>query len=122
MTQSKYTEHELKPAEFHTSKNVSAFALLIFSALLIIAWPMSHSIAIRNVLLATLIIIEWQKLKLIKSGGVIPKALKNTAITYLLLSVWLLASTLLADSPMNALSQYRGEWLKIGRASCRERV
>lgn len=84
--------------------------LLWVSTALGVVWPLMHSVALRNsllgiLLLATLYLCRRQKLP------PLPPHLQGALKIYLILSAWLLATTLLADDPRNALDQYRGEWL-----------
>lgn len=85
--------------------------LLWLMLLLNISWPMSHSVALRNVLLALLLLVGGVLYRRQPQRQLVPAALNTAAKLYLLLSAWLLATVLLADDPLNSLSQYRGEWL-----------
>lgn len=75
------------------------------------AWPMTHSVALRNTLLAILLISGITLYRRQQLGQLLPASLQIPAKLYLLLSAWLLATVMLADNPLNSLSQYRGEWL-----------
>lgn len=85
--------------------------LLAIVVLLNIAWPMMHSIAARNTLLALLLLASTLLLRCARIQPLLPGTLAKPAKLFLLLSGWLLATVLLADEPLNSLSQYRGEWL-----------
>ncbi len=85
--------------------------LVGLATLLNIAWPIQHSIAARNVLLAVILIagvILWRRAQ---AKPVIPAVLTMPAKLFAILSIWLLVTVLLADDKLNSLSQYRGEWL-----------
>lgn len=85
--------------------------LLAIAMLLNVAWPMMHSIAARNALLALLLLAGTLLLRRACIQPLLPGVLTQSAKLFLLLSGWLLATVLLADEPLNSLSQYRGEWL-----------
>ena len=85
--------------------------LLWLSTLLGIVWPIAHSVALRNSLLAMLLIGGMTLYLRQAHRQIIPRALQYPARIYLMLSVWLLITVMLADAPLNSLSQYRGEWL-----------
>ncbi len=84
---------------------------LWLAALLCSIWPMAHSVALRNTVLAILIAAGMQLLRKQQQGYLLPVALRRPAHIYLLLSIWLLVTVTFSDSILNALSQYRGEWL-----------
>ncbi|MEN9456045.1 MAG: hypothetical protein RL210_1564 [Pseudomonadota bacterium] len=70
-----------------------------------------HSIAVRNVLVATLLIGGFLLLRSRQINPRQPSALALPAKLFLLLSGWLLLTVLIAEDKLNALDQYRGEWL-----------
>lgn len=76
-----------------------------------IAWPMIHSVALRNALLAILLIGGIKLYRRQQIRQLLSASLQTPARLYILLSAWLLATVTLADNLLNSLSQYRGEWL-----------
>lgn len=93
------------------NRHVTPHWLLWPCILLGSAWPMAHSVALRNTLLAVLLIGGITLYRRRRAGQLLPASLQIPAKLYLLLSAWLLATVMLADNPLNSLSQYRGEWL-----------
>lgn len=94
-----------------SAENRPAIYILAISSSLMVAWPVSHSIAIRNILLALLLFFSIRQHRLTKKERLLPTELNASAIIYLLLSCWLLIAVLFSDNLANSLSQYRGEWI-----------
>jgi hypothetical protein len=85
--------------------------ILYLAVLLNIAWPMQHSVAIRNILLLLLLMVSFAQAWRQHIRPWQADELKLPGKLYLALTGWLLATVLLADDPLNSLNQYRGEWL-----------
>ncbi len=85
--------------------------LLILTSALNLIWPKLHSVALRNSLLAVLLLTGLWLYRRLARGGLPLRQLRLPVWLYLLLSGWLLATVTLADDPLNSLTQYRGEWL-----------
>lgn len=86
-------------------------ALPYLTGLLLVAWPARHSVAIRNSLLGILLIWVILSLTRNKFQRFNQPQLAQSGKIFLVLSTWLISTVLWSDSPLNALNQYRGEWL-----------
>lgn len=93
------------------SRPWSGPAILLLVWLLTAIWPAMHSIAVRNVLVAALLIGGTMLLRSRRIAPLLPDPLALPARLFLLLSGWLLLTVLFAEDRLNSLDQYRGEWL-----------
>ena len=71
---------------------------------------MTHSVGLRNTLLATLLVACILLYRRHVDGRLLSASLDLLAKLYLLLSVWLLATVLFADDPLDSLSEFRRDW------------
>ena len=85
--------------------------LLWLSTLLGMGWPMTHSVGLRNTLLACLLAACVFLYRRHAVGRLLPASLGIPTKLYLLLSAWLLVTVLFADDPLDSLSEYRRDWV-----------
>ncbi|MEO8101643.1 MAG: O-antigen ligase family protein [Betaproteobacteria bacterium] len=72
---------------------------------------MTHSVGLRNSLLAILLVACVTLYRRSSAGRLLQAPLGTSAKLYLLLSAWLLATVLFADDPLDSLSEYRRDWV-----------